>query len=258
VAIGLIIGVDSISCQKNAKNVGFCLVKKVKRTALGVLLLPFCYGVGAALWFTLPNFRSVPEGSFYFIAGILSYLAFQWVFFRPIRTYVFGHELTHAMAAWMTGGKVRHFHVSKKGGSVTVTKTNFFVALAPYMVPLYALGLVGAFYGISHFYPLRSYWNSFIWLLGAAVGFHMALTVYALKHDQPDLKLVGKFLSAVIIFLGNTASIIFLLGLLFPRTISWNRFLRLSGAHTVIAWREVGHGGYALYAGASHALADRN
>src|ERR1700681_420898 len=114
-------------------------MKMLKRYGVALLLLPACYGVSQALWVVLHKFKNVPEGSFYFFAGVGTYFAFQWAFFRPIRTYVFGHELTHALAAWMTGGKVKHFHVSKKGGSVTVTKTNFFVALAPYIIPLYAL-----------------------------------------------------------------------------------------------------------------------
>src|SRR5947209_7375633 len=110
-------------------------MKKLKRYAVAVLLLPVCYGMAIALWEILRHFKDVPEGSFYFAAGVFSYFAFQWIFFRPMRTYVFGHELSHAIAAWMSGAKVKHFHVSKKGGSVTVSKSNFFVALAPYILP---------------------------------------------------------------------------------------------------------------------------
>jgi len=215
----------------------------MKRFGMGLVLLPACYGVSIALWTLMNMFKNVPEGSFYFFAGVGTYFAFQWAFFRPIRTYVFGHELTHALAAWMTGGEVKHFHVSKKGGSVTVSKTNFFIALAPYMVPLYALILAGTFFAVNYFYPLRPYWRGFLWLLGLSIGFHMALTGYALKQNQPDLKTAGKFLSAIIIYLGNTASIVFLLGILFPRTVSWGHFVRLSGRHTVSALRQVGHGG---------------
>src|SRR5262249_27228496 len=144
----------------------------------------------------------------------ISYFAFQWIFFRPIRTYVFGHELTHAIATWVSGGKVKHFHVSKKGGHVKVSKSNVFIALAPYIVPLYALIALITVYSIDHFYPLRAYWPTVLWLLGATLGFHMALTAFALKMDQPDLKASGKFLSAVIIYLGNTLTIVFLLGVL--------------------------------------------
>ena len=56
-----------------------------------------------------------------------------------MRTYVFGHELTHALASLAMGGDVLSFKVSKRGGSVSMTKTNFFVALAPYCIPIYTL-----------------------------------------------------------------------------------------------------------------------
>src|SRR6266436_991114 len=102
-------------------------MKKLKRFLIAILLLPVCYGVTRGLWFALGRFKDVPEGSFYFFAGVASYFAFQWVFFRPIRTYVFGHELSHAVAAWMSGADVKRFHVSKKGGSVSVSKSNVFI-----------------------------------------------------------------------------------------------------------------------------------
>jgi peptidase M50B-like protein len=218
-------------------------MKKLKRFLVAVLLLPVCYGATFGLWEILRRFQDVPEGSVYFLAGVATYFAFQWVFFRPIRTYVFGHELSHAIAAWVTGAEVKHFHVSKKGGSVRVSKSNFFIALAPYVLPLYALFVMAAYYALCYFYPsLKAYWRSFLWLLGGSLGFHMALTAYALKMDQPDLKAAGRFLSAVIIYLGNTVSIVFLLGVLFPRTVSWVRFARVSGAQAFAAVKNVGQG----------------
>jgi hypothetical protein len=218
-------------------------VKKLKRFFIAVLLLPACYGVTQGVWVLLTGFKTVPEGSFYFFAGVISYFAFQWVFFRPIRTYVFGHELSHALAAWMSGADVKHFHVSKKGGSVSVSKSNVFIALAPYILPLYALLVMAAYYSACYFYPgLKTHGLAFLWVLGASLGFHMALTAYALKMDQPDLKAAGKFLSAVIIYLGNTVSIVFLLGVLFPKTVSWGHFARVTGAETLAAVKEVGKG----------------
>jgi len=209
---------------------------------MAVLLLPACYGVTIGVWKILRQFKNVPEGSFYFFAGVAGYFAFQWVFFRPIRTYVFGHELTHAIATWMSGGKVKHFHVSKKGGHVKVSKSNIFIALAPYVVPLYALLLLAAIFGVNYFYPLEAYWQWVLWFLGASFGFHMALTTYALKMDQPDLKTSGTFLSAVVIYLGNALTIIFILGVLFPRTVSWGHFVRVSGSETLEAVKQVTKG----------------
>jgi hypothetical protein len=223
-------------------------VKHFARVVVAVFLLPICYGVLRSLWALGLGFEHVPEGSFYFLLGFAGYLIFQWVFFKPMRTYVFGHELTHAMAAWITGGEVHHIKIGKKGGSVTVTKPNLFVALAPYMVPFYSLILLAAYYGVSLFYSLIPYWNYFLGALGASLAFHAALTVFALRQEQPDLKSGGKFLSGVLIFLGNSVALVFLLGILFPRTVSWARFLRHTKINTVLICRRLGNGGAYLWA----------
>src|SRR6202012_4734958 len=94
-----------------------------------------------------------------------------------------------------------------------------------------------------YFFPGgKSYWRVFLWFLGGTLGFHMALTAYALKMDQPDLKAAGKFLSAVLIYLGNTLSIVLLLSILFPRTVSLGRFARKSGRETLFAVEQIGRG----------------
>jgi hypothetical protein len=218
-------------------------MKSFFRAMVALLLLPVCYGVFRSLWTLGQGFQQVPEGSFYFFLGFLGYLTFQWVFFKPMRTYVFGHEFTHAMAAWLTGGEVHHFKVSKKGGSVVVTKPNLFVALAPYMVPFYSFLAMCLYFGAGLFYDLSPYWNVFLGLLGATMGFHIALTFFALKQNQPDLKSGGKFLSGVLIFLGNAFAVVLLFGILFPRTVSWGVFLRGTRDHTLFLCRTLGVSG---------------
>ena len=147
-------------------------MKTLKRFGLAVLLLPVCYGATFGLWEMLRPFKDVPEGSFYFLAGMAGYFAFQWVFFRPIRTYVFGHELSHAIAAWMSGAEVRHFHVSKKEGRCPFRKPMPSSLLAPYILPLYALIVMAVFLAVSAFYPeLRAYWRIFLWVLGGLLVF---------------------------------------------------------------------------------------
>ncbi len=217
------------------------------RVVVGLILLPICYGVLRSLWALVLGFEQVPEGSFYFLLGFVIYLGFQWVFFKPMRSYVFGHELTHALAAWLTGGEVHAIHVGKKGGSVTVTKPNLFVALAPYIVPFYSLILLGVYVAVNFFYPLEAYRNYLLGLLGVTLAFHAALTAYALKQDQPDLKSGGKFLSGILIFLGNSLVLVFLLGVLFPHTVSWALFLRGTKTHTVLLCRRIGSGGSYLW-----------
>jgi hypothetical protein len=218
-------------------------MKSFFRVLVALLLLPVCYGVARSLWSIAQGFQQVPEGSFYFFLGFGLYLVFQWVFFKPMRTYVFGHELTHAMAAWLTGGEVHHFKVGKKGGSVTVTKPNLFVALAPYMVPLYSFVAMLIYFAVNCFYNLAPYWNIFLGVLGATLSFHAALTFFALKQDQPDLRSGGKFLSGVLIFLGNSFALMLLLGVMFPQTVSWGVFLRGTKAHTMLLCRTIGDSG---------------
>jgi hypothetical protein len=228
--------------RRRGINTIIAVKKKLTRATVGLLLLPVCYGVLRSLWALVLGFEQVPEGSFYFILGFAGYLVFQWVFFKPMRSYVFGHELTHAIAAWLTGGEVHAINVSKKGGSVTVSKPNIVVALAPYVVPFYSLILLGLYFAVNHFYSLTPYWDYALGLLGASVAFHMALTIYALKQDQPDLKTGGQFLSGIFIFLGNALVLVFLLGVMFPKTVSWGMFLRGTKTHTVLLCQRIGEG----------------
>src|SRR4030095_1457696 len=106
----------------------------------------------------------------------------------------------------------------------------------------YSLILLGLFFSVNLAYPLMAYWNYFVGVLGASLSFHAALTFYALKQKQPDLKSGGKFLSGVLIFLGNSIVLVFMLGILFPRTVSWAAFLRGTKIHTVIFCRQLGSG----------------
>ena len=53
-----------------------------------------------------------------FGAGVfLSCIAF-FTLPRPRGIYVLGHELTHALAVWCSGGKVHSIQASSKGGKV--------------------------------------------------------------------------------------------------------------------------------------------
>jgi len=85
---------------------------------------------------------------------------------------------------------------------------------------------------VNQFYSLQTYWRWTLWFIGVAVGFHMALTIYALKQKQPDLKMGGTFLSGVLIYLGNMILMTIFLTLLFPKTASWKHFLQVTGHQT--------------------------
>lgn len=128
-------------------------------------------------------------------------------------TYVLGHELTHAIWSWMSGGRVRSIRVNSQGGSVEVTKINSLVTLAPYFFPFYpALWLLG--WWIAGWWLPVERWRFSLFLgLGMTYAFHMTWTVIVLSRRQPDIEREGWAFSGVVILL--------LHGLLTVATLTW-------------------------------------
>lgn len=182
---------------------GKASIQKFGRYIWAIALLPW---TAACLWqlpFHLESLKDGGKGILYFFSGVVFYAIWELTFSKPMRIYVFGHELTHALAAWMIGGKVSKMKVSKNGGSVTVSKSNAFVALAPYMIPLYTLLAIGVFYAASYFWDLSAYENILIAVVGMTLAFHFSLTVHAIVAGQPDIQTTGRFFSFIWIALTN-------------------------------------------------------
>ena len=84
-----------------------------------------------------------------------------------------------------------------------VTKSNFFIALAPYFFPVYVV-LVVLVFVIGHWlWNWKNYLPWFHLLVGAAYAFHVTLTWHILRTRQTDITQQGYLFSVVIIFLGN-------------------------------------------------------
>jgi len=178
---------------------------------LGLLLLPSCFAAAVALWRVVRANGDAEAFWVMFGAGAGCALVVFLLLPKPMLTYVFGHELTHALWTWLCGGKVTQFKVSTEGGHVIVSKTNFLIALAPYFFPLYAV-LVVAGYALGQWlwrWPAESTW--FHLALGATYGFHVLMTWQILATDQTDVSGQGYLFSAVTIYLGNI--LVLLLGL---------------------------------------------
>lgn len=143
----------------------------------------------------------------------LAFLGSIWVFGepRPLRLYVFGHELTHAIWAKAMGGKIFGFNASRDGGYVLTDKANFWVALTPYFHPLYSIFVVAAYGMTSVFYDLSGYTPVLFGLLGLTWAFHFSFTLWMIPKGQTDLTTHGTFFSLVVIYLMNLVSLIALL-----------------------------------------------
>ena len=181
------------------------------RFVIGLLLIPLCVA-GTRTLISLvmklyPGDQAVPYPLMALLAG---FLLWQMIFIflpRPVRTYVFAHELTHALWGWLMGARVSKFKVSKDKGSVTLSKTNFLITLAPYFFPLYTVLLIIMYYILFIFWDVEKYHSVWLGLIGFTWGFHLSFTVITLMQKQSDIRSSGHLFSYAFIYLMNVLGI---------------------------------------------------
>lgn len=178
---------------------------------MAIALLPLCIGAAQALWMVIQRSGTADTTWVPLLAGAACWIVVYLLLPKPMWIYVLGHELTHAVWAWLFGAQVRKLKVTSNGGHVVITKTNFLIALAPYFFPLYAVLVVATFLVGHLFWDWRHFVALFHLFLGAAYAFHLTLTAHILKTQQTDITQQGYLFSAVIIFLGNIS--VLLLGI---------------------------------------------
>ena len=156
-----------------------------------------------------------------FVLGVAVYALIHYKFYDFSRMYVFGHELTHAVAALLCGVRIKDIHIGRESGYVKMQRTNAFIVLAPYFVPIYVV-LVAALYAwISLFMDLTPYRQVVLFGVGFLMAFHFIQTFHTLwDAEQPDLQMAGgKFFSCVSIILANMLVLAVVLKILFPRDV---------------------------------------
>ncbi len=207
------------------------MLAKAFRLIAGVLLIPADLGFMISFYEQLIRIRQIATPEIVFLLGITGYLAFHVLIAPPTRAYVFGHELTHAATAWVSGEAVKDFQTGAKKGSVVVSQVTALIALAPYLVPVYAV-LWALLYGVAGlFWNVKPWAGWFFFGLGAALMFHLVFTVTALKEKQSDLQVLGPILSLVLIVFGNVTLVIGVLGLIVPE-VGFLAYLRVGLQHT--------------------------
>src|SRR6266699_1016714 len=179
------------------------------KTIIAVLLLPLCIGVSNALVMVLRASGGANTVWVPMLAGAACWLVILLLLPKPMWVYVFGHELTHALWTWLFGGRVQKFKATSQGGHVVITRNNFLLTLAPYFFPLY-VAVVVLIFTLGHWlWGWTRYLAWFHLLVGAAYAFHVTLTCHALRTRQSDISQQGYLFSAVIIWLGNVAVLLF-------------------------------------------------
>lgn len=204
---------------------------KIFRTLLGLCLLPIALGIGKAFFLEISNI-SLFSGALHILErGVLVYLLVHVFLVKPIYLYVLGHECVHVVAAWLCGGHVVSFNVSPSGGEVVTSKTNFFIELSPYFVPIYTL-LTGITFVIFRMMDIQGPKISaiFLFLIGFTLAFHFVMTVEVLKLKQPDIMRSGIVFSGVVIFTLNLVVIMLVFCPIFD--LSLGNFFRETYART--------------------------
>jgi len=180
------------------------------RWLLGLALLPLCWGFG---WTLFDAFRTGAVGGFSveglsLLGGMVAFALCWATLSHPVRTYVFGHELTHALWGLLFGARPSDVRVSASGGSVRLTKSNVIITLAPYFFPFYTFVVIVAAlvtYAFLRPLPFLPLW---MFLIGFTWAFHVLFTCETLTQRQPDVKLYGRVFSWTVIFLVNIALVL--------------------------------------------------
>lgn len=180
------------------------MFKKLLKTLIGILLLPVAIATWQSFYGTISGVSIFSTMFRLLERGVLVYLLFHTLIMRPVFIYVLGHECVHILATWLCGGKVVSFNVSPQGGNVVTSKTNFFIELSPYFVPLYTILLGVIFLALDIANKVAPTISAvFIFLVGVTLAFHFVMTSEVLRMQQPDIIKSGFVFSFILIFIGN-------------------------------------------------------
>ena len=191
------------------------MIIRIVRFIISILLLPACVAITENFYKGILSIKTISEVGFLFILGALSYAILHLILFKLDFLYVLGHEVMHAITALFSGGKVKEMKVSAKGGSVKTTRSNFLVALAPYLCPSYTVFMAIVYFSLSFFMDVTKYSPHFIFLIGFTLMFHLAYTAESMRQKQSDLVETGYLFSISSIYIVNLAIVFAIISLLF-------------------------------------------
>ena len=215
------------------------IFRRLFRWTLGLLFLPFLWAAGVELGRLILSISAQGWRSWWIYAtGGLVYFLIERVVGRPMWVYVFGHEVTHAFSGFISGAKIHSFKASSNGGEVKLSKSNGFIALSPYILPIYSMLIILFYAALKNWWPSPWLTYGFQFLMGSTVTFHVSLTFSAFHKRQSDLNVLGFFLSGVLILLGNALILGLLCVSLFKGTPSISRYLASLGKDSWVAWKQ--------------------
>jgi len=169
----------------------------------GLVLLPACVALTVTCVRAIALAGDLSSNLLFFGIGFVSHLVIFLLFNKPMRTYVIGHELTHALWVVLMRGRVKRIKVNKRSGYIRATKINPFIALAPYFFPIYMLAVLGVYGLLTLVLPVKSWFNFVLAAVGFTWSFHLLLNTWMLARHQDDVRVAGAVFSYIAIYLLN-------------------------------------------------------
>jgi len=207
------------------------------RFLLALAALPFAWGVAR----TVPDaFALVSAGDWSspdtlaFAGGFALFLIVWFVLPAPVRLYVLGHELTHAVWGLAFGARVSGLRVGRGGGSVLVSKSNVWITLAPYFFPFWTMLVVLAAGLVRIFVSPLPCMPAWFAAVGFTWCFHVCFTLRTLMQTQPDVMEYGRLFSWTFIFTANLLGV--LAGLVCVSEATFAAVGTRLGSHVAVAY----------------------
>ena len=197
------------------------------RMLVGVALLPACWGVCRAFLDSVlaaGGAEGVSAETLSLLGGLAAFALCWMALPHPVRAYVLGHELTHALWGLVFGARPSKLKVTESGGSVNLTRTNMLIVLAPYFFPFYTFIVIVAALVTCVFARPLPFLPLWMFMVGFTWAFHVLFTIETLAQRQPDVKLYGRVFSWVFIFLANVTLV-----LVFLAAVTSLSFAQLGG-----------------------------
>lgn len=189
---------------------------KIFKLMIGLALIPLCLAATETALHLLMAVRpdsasalSAPVWGFFLGFGLWMLIFFLMP--RPVKTYIFAHEMTHAVWGFLMGAHVSKMRLAEEGGSVTLDKSNFLIALAPYFFPFYSIATLITYALLSIFTDLNTYKPFWMGLLGLTWAFHLSFTGRMLREHQSDISSQGYIFSYSLIYLLNLIEVCILI-----------------------------------------------
>ena len=187
----------------------------------------------------------VPLGVVAVIAGLVAQLA-VWKFLPlPVRAYVLGHELTHALWGLLFGARVSKLRVGTSGGSVTLSKSNVWITLAPYFFPFYTILVVLLAVAVRASLSRLPWPAAWQFAVGVTWCFHCIFTIRSLQQEQTDVQEYGRVFSYVLIWIFNVLGAA--VWIVCTAEIPWTTFAQVLSHRVADAYAFVWSGAVVLY-----------